>query len=58
MDCLNCSKNMEIEDTTYSNINNSRVSKGDRTGDIYWCEQCQIYWIDNFISGKVEVWNY
>jgi len=58
MDCLNCKKEIELEDTTFSNINTDKVDKGDHTGDIYWCEHCQIYWIDNLTNGKIEEWNY
>jgi predicted RNA-binding Zn-ribbon protein involved in translation (DUF1610 family) len=58
MQCLTCGKEIEIDDTTYSNYNSLRANKGEHTGNIYWCENCEVFWIDNFLTGKVEHWNY
>ena len=58
MECLNCKKEMELIDTTYSNIKTDRANIGQHTGDIYSCAECDKMFIDNFLSGKVEDWNY
>ena len=44
-------------DTTHSNINTSRASIGQHTGDIYYCEKCDIHWLDDFLSQQVVAWN-
>ena len=58
MDCPDCNTEMEPTDTTYSNIETIWAKYGQHTGDIYYCESCDIHWIDNFLSGKIEKWNY
>lgn len=58
MNCPNCEREMEFHDTTYSNITTSRCNAGDHTGDIYYCEQCDCLFIDNFLTGKLEGWSY
>lgn len=58
MDCLDCSKEMELTDTTYSNINTLKAVVGDHTGDIYFCEHCDKHFIDDFLCGYVREWNY
>lgn len=56
--CSDCDLEMEHTDTTYSNINTKRAYKGQHTGDIYWCNKCEKHYIDNFLTGKVEYWDY
>lgn len=57
MECPECGEDMgEPIDTTYSNTNTKRVTVGQHTGDIYRCEFCEIRWIDNFLSGRMEQW--
>lgn len=58
MNCLSCGKEMEITDTTYSNINTDRACVGQHTGDIYTCEDCEQHFIDNFLTGNFEGWSY
>jgi len=58
MECPECKKELEIHDTTYSNISTYRSTIGQHTGDIYKCEDCEHYWIDNKLNGKVEPWSY
>jgi len=58
MECLECGNELEISDTTYSNVNTDRVYEGQHTGNIYYCENCKIHWIDDFITGKIERWSY
>jgi predicted RNA-binding Zn-ribbon protein involved in translation (DUF1610 family) len=58
MDCMNCGKELDIHDTTYSNINTYRASIGQHTGDIYKCDDCEIYFIDNKLTGIIEPWSY
>jgi len=58
MNCLECDSEMEIVDRTYSNINTKRALKGEITGDIYYCKECEIYWLDNYLTGEFERWAY
>lgn len=58
MDCKECNSEMEMIDTTYSNINTPRAYKGQYTGDIYKCEKCELFYLDNFLNGELEIWNY
>ena len=58
MECLECGKELEIHDTTYSNVTNARVKNGQHTGNIYKCEDCEKCFIENLITGRVENWNY
>ena len=59
VDCIHCGKELEeVHDTTYSNINTERAYKGQHTGNIYFCEDCELMTIDNFLSGRTEPWSY
>lgn len=58
MNCPECDFEMEQTDTTYSNINTSRAYKGQHTGDIYWCQNCEKHYIDDFLTGNLEDWSY
>lgn len=58
MECPECQKELEIHDTTYSNINTHRAKIGQHTGDIYKCEDCEQCWIDNKLTGNIESWSY
>lgn len=58
MNCPECKKEIELVDTTYSNINTERCKNGEHTGDIYECEICNCLYIDNFLTHKLEIWNY
>lgn len=61
MECVNCGEQLpdEPHDTTFCNYNSSRYSKGDHTGNIYHCENCEEYTIELVQeSGKLETWNY
>lgn len=59
MICPECNNDMEDpSDTTVSNMNSKRVKKGEQTGDIYKCNVCERFWLDNFLSGEIEPWNY
>jgi hypothetical protein len=58
-ECFNCEKELEeIHDTTYSNIDTKRCHAGQHTGDIYYCEDCEAYTIDDFLSGTQHQWCY
>jgi len=51
MNCPNCDVDMgDPVDTTYSNITTKRADIGQHTGDIYFCEKCEGYWLDDFLS--------
>lgn len=58
MECPECKREMEQTDTTYSNIDTHRARTGQHTGDIYTCEVCELNFIDNLLTGKVEGWSY
>jgi len=58
MNCNDCGKEMELRDTTYSNINTERCESGQKTGDIYYCEDCDTWYLDNYLTGNLEIWNY
>ena len=57
MECPNCATEMgDPVDTTYSNIKTGRADIGDHTGDIYWCEVCELRWLDDLLSDEIYVW--
>lgn len=57
--CCECEEKLEeIIDTTYANYTNHRVNNGDHTGDIYYCEKCDLKIIDDSLNGCVRVWSY
>ena len=58
MNCLICGKEIELVDTTFSNITTNRCVKGEHTGDIYYCDDCQTHFLDNFLTGEIEYYNY
>jgi hypothetical protein len=55
MNCPSCEIEMEQVDTTYSNVT---TSKGQHTGDVYFCECCESHYLDNFLSGQLETFSY
>jgi hypothetical protein len=58
MNCPDCGTDMgDPVDTTYSNVKTSRSCPGQHTGDIYSCEQCEIKWLDDFLSGQTRPWH-
>lgn len=58
MFCPDCGTEMELRDTTYSNVNTNRAYNGQHTGDIYYCPICDEWWLDDFLTGDLEIWNY
>lgn len=53
-DCPECGNNMgEPVDKTYSNYNSGRARKGEHTGDVYTCKNCEIRWLDDFLNNKL-----
>ncbi len=57
MNCPECDNDMgELVDTTYSNIKTNRANIGQHTGNIYRCDNCECFWLDNFLTNKVELW--
>ncbi len=56
--CPSCNGELTQEDTTYSNMNSERASAGQHTGDIYFCDLCEEYYLDNFLDNKIQKWNY
>jgi hypothetical protein len=58
MDCPICDNEMEFKESTYSNYNSNRAIKSQHTGDVYRCEICEETYLDDFLSGKLRVFNY
>ena len=58
INCPDCGKEIEISDTTYSNVNTNRAHDGEKTGDIYFCDVCEAHWIDDYLDGKIRSWSY
>ena len=57
--CVDCGKELtELHDTTVSNVENERCYVGQLTGQIYYCEKCEIMTIDNLLDGTIEQWLY
>lgn len=57
LECPDCGGEMDQNDTTYSNIKTGRAEVGQHTGDIYFCEKCEISWLENFLNNsKLERW--
>jgi len=50
--CPECGEEMELVDITCLSAGWCSV----HTGDIYFCETCEIKWLYDFISGKVRRW--
>jgi DnaJ-class molecular chaperone len=56
MNCPECNGEMgDPVDTTYSNTGST---KGRHTGDIYYCENCKTFWLDDYLRNKVVHWIY
>lgn len=58
MECPECKREMELIDATYSNYDSPNAYKGQHTGDIYECKDCERLYLDSFIRGKLEDWSY
>ena len=59
MECPECGEIIEQSDTTYSNVNTDRAREGQHTGNIYWCEKCETYWLENLLdNGSIERYSY
>jgi len=59
MNCPKCGNGIgDAVDQTYSNYASGRVAKQQHTGDIYYCEECEVYYIDDLIEGRLRRWNY
>jgi hypothetical protein len=57
--CPNCGTQLEQTDTTFSNTNTERAREGQHTGNIYECESCECYWLENFLNkSELEKFNY
>lgn len=58
MECPECKSETEHVDETFSNITTHRCNSGEKTGDIYLCENCNQLYIFNYLTDSVEYWNY
>ncbi len=58
INCTDCNIEIEKDDSAYSTVTTMRAYKGQHTGDIYFCESCQKYWIDNFLTRRIEPFYY
>jgi len=59
MKCPDCGGDMgEPVDTTFSTTGITTYGVDPKhTGDIYYCEKCDVKWLDDFIEEKVRVWH-
>jgi len=58
MMCPDCDNEMEVVDTTFSTYNSGRAYKGQQTGIIYKCENCERPWLENFLNNnRLEPWH-
>jgi hypothetical protein len=58
MTCPECEADIgDPVDATYCNYDSPRVEKGRHTGNIYYCEACDVKWLDNFLTGQIEIWH-
>lgn len=59
INCIHCGKELEeIVDTTTSNYNSDRTQKGQHTGDIYFCDDCEEYMIHDHLNNMIREWDY
>ena len=58
MDCPVCRNEMGYEEPVYSNYNSTRATKGEQTGEVYRCANCQETYLDDWLSGKLYIWHY
>ena len=57
--CCECDNELEeVKDTLYSNITTHRCNEGDHTGDIYECEECDIWVVDDLLTNSIYQWSY
>ena len=49
---------MEFIEPVHSNYNSSRATKGQHTGDVYKCENCDEIYLDDFLCNELRVFNY
>jgi len=56
--CPECNNEMEIIDETYCNYNSPKANKGEHTGNIYRCDNCEQDYLDDFLSSKLIIWNW
>ena len=55
MDCPSCGNTCDLEDSTISTIG---ANRGQKTGDIYYCEKCEAYWLHNYLLDAIMEWEY
>lgn len=58
MECPECNNEMKLTDTTISNYETSRAKAGQHTGDIYFCNECERHFLDNFLDKELQNWSY
>ena len=51
MPCPECRQNMNITDSTTD-------PKGAPNGDIYYCEECEQYYLFVLKTGEIKTWEY
>ena len=49
MICTGCGAELELRATTYSNCD---------TEDIYYCPECEQYYLEDFLTGEIYIWHY
>lgn len=58
MNCPECGMEMELIDSTYCNYDSPRASKGQHTGDIYRCNNCEEDYINSFLDNELRIWDW
>jgi hypothetical protein len=53
IECPDCRGCMDIVDSTFST---EVETMGQQTGDIYYCEECEQYYLNNFKENKLQEW--
>ena len=57
MNCPECGNEMSSVDTTFSTVSGS-IMEGRQTGEIFLCEECEQYYIMDFINNILREWAY
>lgn len=51
--CMFCGDEMDLVDTTTSNTKTDRADIGQHTGNIWYCEDCDTRFIEDFLAGGI-----
>lgn len=57
MICPMCKNEMDVVDSTFSNVPDSKL-EGMQTGDIYYCAECEQHYLMDFVNNVLREWMY